>query len=380
MTGEAEQGAMGRDRWAEALTWHGALREAGTRDLAGALALAWRDWYADPTNQRIFDNVSRLLADRSRYGEPNRPGKRELEEDSYDLALPIAEWRRRQTRGQTRRRRLPTRGWWWLSGGLGAAALAGLLVLSPLSSGPKGSAAGAAIYQTDVGGIKDVHLRDGSSITLGGQTKLSVSFSTQQRSVRLIEGEAWFKVAHDPHWPFVVTAGDGTITAVGTAFLVTRESDRVVVTVTDGTVEVSARRPMWPPLQLVQRLTMKPVPVPISVSRGEELAFGDSGTLRRVKRADTRAATAWTHGRLTFDDQPLRYVVETINRYSSRRILVGPAAGALRFSGIVFDNGIQGWLQSLKLIFPVSVEDRGSSILIHLRTAPRASPERSPIR
>ncbi len=376
MRADAECGAASRDRWTEALTWHIALRDAGGRDLAQVPGRQWRDWYADPANRRIFQDLTRLLAGRDCYRRRDLPGKSELREDRYDLSVPIAEWRRNQAeRKQARRRRRSAgRGWWWLSGGLGAVAMAVLLALSPLSFGPEDSAAGAAIYQTDIGGIKDVHLHDGSSIILGGRTRLSVTLSPRRRSVRLIEGEAWFRVAHDPNWPFVVTAGDGTITAVGTAFLVTRESDRVVVTVTDGTVEVSARPPLWPSLRLVQRFSMRPVPPPVPVSRGEELAFGSSGPLRPVQHADTRAATAWTHGRLTFDDQPLRYVVETINRYSSRRIVVGPSAGALRFSGIVFDNDIQGWLQSLKLIFPVSVEDEGSSVLIHLRNSPGASP------
>ena len=216
------------------------------------------------------------------------------------------------------------------------------------------------IYQTSVGGIRDIPLRDGSSIVLGGQSSVAVAFSRQRRSVRLIGGEAWFKVAHDPRWPFVVTAGDGTITAVGTAFLVTRESDRVVVTVTEGTVEVSARPPAWPALRLVRRFTMSSLPLPVPVTRGEELAFGENGALRPPKHVDTQAATAWTHGRLTFDDQPLQYVVQTINRYSSRRIIVGPAAGALRFSGIVFDDDIDDWLKSLEVIFPVTEDERGA--------------------
>lgn len=375
MRADEERDATSRDHWTEALTWYVALRGTGRRDLGHAPGHEWQAWYAEPANRRIFEDLSRLLADHDCYRKRDLPGKAELEEDRYDLSVPIAEWRRNQAqKKQTRERRLPARRWWWwLSGGLGAAAMAVLLVLSPLSFGPEGSAAGAAIYQTDIGGIKEVRLRDGSSIILGGRTKVSVTFLPQRRSVRLVEGEAWFRVAHDPNWPFVVAAGDGTITAVGTAFLVTRESDRVVVTVTDGTVEISARPPVWPPLRLVQRFSMRSVPLPIPVSRGEELAFSDSGTLPSVKSADTRAATAWTHGRLTFDDQPLRYVVETINRYSSRRILVDPSAGALRFSGIVFDNDIEDWLKSLQVIFPVTEREQGASVYIQMRPSTAAS-------
>lgn len=363
----AERDATGRDRWAEALTWYLALRETDRTHLTLALRREWQVWSADVDNRRIFDDTRRLLADRGHYRERPRPGKAELEEDQYDLSMPIAEWRKAQSQSQRHRPR-PSAGTrrWWLCGGVGVAAIAVLLVIWPLRSVSGGGGAGAAIYETNVGGIKDVQLRDGSSVILGGQTNLAVAFSARQRSVRLIAGEAWFKVAHNRNWPFVVAAGDGTITAVGTAFLITRQSDRVIVTVTDGTVEVSARPPVWPPLRLVQRFSMRSALLTVPVSRGEQLAFGDNGSLRPVRPADTRAATAWTHGRLTFDDQPLRYVVETINRYSSRHIIVDPSVGALRFSGIVVDNAIEDWLKSLEVIFPVTESERGGSVHIQL--------------
>lgn len=371
MTGE--RGAASRDRWAEALTWYVALREADRARLSFSLRREWQMWYADVENRAIFDNTSRLLADRACYRRRRRLGKAELERDRCDLSMPIADWRRAQSQVERCNRRPSAGRWWWLSGGLGLAAMAVLLLLWPLRSDPGSSETGAAIYETRVGGIEDVHLRDGSSIILGGRTKLSVAFSARQRSVRLIAGEAWFKVAHDRKWPFVVAAGDGTITAVGTAFLITRESDRVVVTVTDGTVKVSTRLPVWPALRLIQRFRMQPALLPVPVSCGEQLAFGDRGPLQPVRPADAKAATAWTHGRLTFDDQPLRYVVETINRYSSRRIIVGPSAGALRFSGIVLDNGIEDWLKSLEVIFPVTESEQGASVHIRMSDSTPAS-------
>lgn len=378
MRAEEERGATGRDRWAEALTWHVALRGADNKHLTFALRREWRVWYADPQNRRIFDSASRLLADRDRYRGRRRPAKSELEKDQYDFSAPITEWRSARARNQACKRRSSlTRRWWWLPGGLGAVASAVILALSPMGFGAGNNRAAAAIYQTNVAGIKEIELRDGSSITLGGRTRLGVQFSARRRAVRLIEGEAWFRIAHDPNWPFVVAAGDGTITAIGTAFLVTRQSDRVVVTVTDGTVAVSARPPVWPPLRLVQRFSMRAAQPAIAVRRGEELDFSDNGTLRAVRHADTRAATAWMHGRLIFDDQPLRYVAETINRYSSRRIAVSPSAGALRFSGIIFPNDIEDWLQSLEVIFPITVQEQGGSVAIEMQRS-ASTPEESP--
>jgi len=366
---DGEVTPMGTDRWAEALTWHHTLCETEEKELTSTLAREWGHWYADPENQRTFDDVSRLLADHGAYLKRPRPSSAELEADRYDLSVPIAKWRKPRAPHVTRKRRVSAGNRWrWLSGGFAVAAAAiAVLILWPMRFWSGTGPSGPVVYQTSVGELKHVQLRDGSTIVLGGRTQLSVAFSAQRRSVKLGEGQAWFKVAHRQHWPFVVAAGDGTITDVGTAFLVTRDSDRVVVTVTEGTVEVTAGLPTRPTLGTEQGVAPRPVLIPIRVTRGEQLAFSDNGTLSPVEQTDTRAATAWTRGRLTFDDQPLRYVVDTVDRYSSRHITVSPSAGALRFSGIVFDGEIGDWLRGLEKIFPVMVEQRGAEVRVQLR-------------
>jgi transmembrane sensor len=357
--------SIGIDRWSRALSWYDALRAADQKELTYSVGRDWQDWYADAENRRVFDNISRLLADRNDYRQRRRRGKAELGEDAYDLSVPITEWRRFQSPRVSCKQRSIGALWWWVSGGIGIAAIAAALTLWPRSLGIGGDA-GPAVYQTEIGGLRHVHLTDGSSIILGGRTELSVAFSSRSRSVRVMEGQAWFKVAHDRRWPFIVTAGDESIVDVGTAFLVTRESDRVVVTVTQGTVEVSAQQPGSASLTMDHGLIPRPV-AHIRIAHGEQLAFSDAGVVGPIKLTDTHAATTWTHGRLTFDNQPLRYVVETVNRYSSRRIVVDRSASTLRFSGIIVDTQIEDWLQSLEAIFPVSVREQGGSIRIQMR-------------
>lgn len=374
MTAPGRDSSLGMARWTEALTWFVRLSGADENELNSTVGREWQDWYTPAENRRVFDGVSRLLSDRGLYRKRGRPGKVALEEDRYDLSVPIAAWLESQARHETQKSRAsPGKSTWWLSGGLAVAAITVLFTLSPLRFRSGSGLIGAVAYQTGVGGFEEVHLRDGSSITLGGSTKVLVAFSAERRSVSLVEGQAWFKVVHDLRRPFVVSAGDGTITDLGTAFLVTRESDRVVVTVTEGTVEVKAWPSMWSRLRLDKGISVTPAMASIRVGRGEQLTFSSNGALSRVDPTDTHAATAWTRGCLTFDDQPLRYVVETVNRYSSRQIIVSPAAGRLRLSGVVFESDIQGWLQNLEVIFPVSVREQEGILRIQMRRAMQSS-------
>jgi transmembrane sensor len=71
-------------------------------------------------------------------------------------------------------------------------------------------------------------LPDGSSLLLSAKAIADVDFSGVTRRVALRPGgEAYIKVHHDKTRPFTVSAGAMTVTAVGTAFDVRREADRV---------------------------------------------------------------------------------------------------------------------------------------------------------
>lgn len=371
MNGAGEEDPRDRDRWAEALAWHDTLQEAGEGDPSNMVSHEWRQWHADAENQRIFDRASRLLADRDRYRRRSRPRRGARKADRYDLSVPVAEWHKRRAPRLMSEQCISTgHRTRWLAGGFAlatVAAIAAIVTLWRQQPWLVTGLGGPVTYQTRVGGLQDVHLPDGSTITLGGSTQLSVAFSSHRRSVTLTEGEAWFKVAHHPRWRFVVAAGSGTITDVGTAFVVTRENQRVIVTVTEGTVEVSTRKSQRAPRMVGQGTAPTPVLTPIRVTEGEKLAYSDEGALGPVTDSDVHAATAWTHGRLTFDDESLRDVVSAVDRYSSRQIAISQKAGKLRFSGIVLTNEIDGWLQGLEDIFPVRVEQHGAGVCIDIR-------------
>ena len=354
-------------RWVEALTWHEMLAQATDAELTSSVVRDWQIWYADPENQRQFDDSARLAIDGCNCRQQALPSNAEITADKYDSALPIAVWREAASSTGTyghwlaSEERKPR-----LARGLIVAAIAVAAVVF-WRSWPWTDithTAGSVALQTPIGRVKEVRLSDGSAVTLGGGTRLSVIFSTRVRSVQLLRGEAWFRVAHDRKWPFVVLAGDGAIRALGTAFLVTRDSDRVVVTVTEGTVAVTPSPLVKLSPTFGRRVDLRRLSSSLRVTSGEEVSYRDNGTVASVTNADTRTATAWTHGRLIFNDEPLRYVIENVNRYFTRPISATPQAGRLRFSGVIFDDGIEDWLHALSGILPVELDERGDIICV----------------
>jgi transmembrane sensor len=350
----------------EALTRHEKLAEASGSQLTSAVISEWRAWYADPDNRRLFEQLTRLVSDARAQPQPAACINRDIDADDYDLGIPIETWRSRSLSRRAPRHRLSLAKWRSLVvAGVVAMVMAAIAALMPQlfwsRMGADGGG-GLVIYQTDVGGLQDVALADGSKLILGGRTTVVVSFASSGRSVNLVRGEAWFNVAHVSNWPFVVHAGDGAIRDIGTAFLVRRDSDRVVVTVTEGAVTVSTASLL--------------VPAPIRVVRGEQVSYHDNGVVASVARADADVSTAWTHGRLIFDDEPLRYVIEDVNRYSRRQISASPSAGKFRFSGVILDGKIEEWLHGLSDIIPVDIDEHGAVIRIGMRGLKK--PERCP--
>jgi transmembrane sensor len=171
----------------------------------------------------------------------------------------------------------------------------------------------------------------------------------------LESGEAYFQVAHDRSRPFIVNVGGTTVRAVGTAFNIRRSAERVVVTVSEGIVDVQ-RATDNASAEGATSADSGPARS-VRLSAGEEvvLALREIKPLT-VKPADPEAATAWQSGRLEFVDEPLSGVIATINRYSRREVVItSRELGKLTLTGSVMDNHIDEWLISLQDILPMTV-------------------------
>ncbi|QDX26475.1 DUF4880 domain-containing protein [Sphingomonas suaedae] len=170
------------------------------------------------------------------------------------------------------------------------------------------SLADAQTFQTGLGQRTTLTLQDGSTVTLDTASEVRVSAMGSTRSLALVRGRAFFKVARDPLRPFLVKAGDKTVRALGTAFGVRLDGGEVTVTLVEGKVRVEEPRAFLKPGHSAE------------MTAGAELVArpDDSWTIDRV---DTARETSWLDGRLTFMRDPLAEAVEEMNRYSERKLV-----------------------------------------------------------
>ena len=202
-------------------------------------------------------------------------------------------------------------------------------------------------------------LPDGSRVILSAQTSLNVDFNGPKRNLDLSSGEAYFKVQHDRRHPFVVQAGDISVTAVGTAFDVRREPNRVTVTVEEGTVEIAGS-------------TFAKIGLPTTwrAEAGYRLTYSSQGRTAMIANVDTLNALDWRSGELAYVWEPLGAVVEDLNRYSEHKVIIrDPAIAELRFTGTVFTASLADWVTAVEQAYPVRADStaNGDIVLVERR-------------
>ncbi len=324
--------------------WDARLRAPTCSAADRAAFAAWRD--ADPAHRHAFERLQGLLS-------TLRTGRDQLAlREMRDGALALAK------RRDQRRMRLA-----WAAG-MAAATLAGAWLALPQAwrdnarewaSHPAEmlSRPGLQQYYTGIGQRSTITLADGSVLELNAMTRLEVAFEPSRREVRLHQGQAIFRVARQPHRPFVVQAGGREIVAVGTAFDVRVDEALLKVTLIEGKVGV---------LDTAAAATAAPSPPPdpshrqapgaaqgnqVFLTAGEQfvanlkkLPLADRST-PGVRTVDVDKIIGWREGQLFFEDMSLTDAVAEMNKYSAVRIeLADPALARLRVNGM-FRTGQQ---------------------------------------
>lgn len=232
----------------------------------------------------------------------------------------------------------------------------------------------AMTLQTAIGERRTEQLDDGSVLTMNTGSELSVEYSGDNRIVRLNRGEVNFKVAKDPHRPFVVYAGDGLVWAVGTAFNIRLEENGVDLTVTEGRVKVySGITPSEPlPVLIADMADTESVPP----SNRQNEAFVEAGEVLQynqviaqkgeVQAEQLQKKLAWQSGALIFKGETLEQAVVEIRRYTDKKLqIVDPAIKDRKVGGYYKTDDIDSLLRSMSQSYGIRVAYQDNGI-IHL--------------
>ncbi len=326
-----------------AADWFARLREP---EVSMEEMLAWQQWMSESEQHaQAFAQIEQVSTTLRFARRPALAPMANDAGDRYDASVPLSVWR------APRRYRLA----------IAASLIVGVLGIAGLAlreTPPE-------VLRTAVGENRTTTLADGSKVVLGGDTELQIALGEKLRHIELARGEAFFTVAKDPVRPFKVQAGEATIVAVGTEFNVRRGSDRTVVAVTEGRVIVEPTA-FNPPLSLIRSSRLKPAAVPVIA--GEQTTVSRTEIAAAAPSADPAAATAWQSGRLAFQLETLHHVLEDVNRYAPKPVVVeDEAVGNVRITATVVDGNVEGLITSMERAFGLEAVEEPHRILLRPR-------------
>jgi transmembrane sensor len=190
---------------------------------------------------------------------------------------------------------------------------------------------------TATGEQRAFELEDGSVIHLNTGSIIALQFTGQTREVRLLQGEALFRVHHDAARPFRVYTPDALIQAVGTQFNVYNRPDGTEVAVIEGRVNITPERHPAIGQLNVPAAGVRSNPATRSVGASQEAQVEHGGLLSVRAVPDVSDVAAWRERRLVFRQQTLERIVAEFNRYNSKQMRLEGAGVASRVFTGVFD-------------------------------------------
>ncbi|MEM1114220.1 MAG: FecR domain-containing protein [Pseudomonadota bacterium] len=313
-----------------------------TNDLSEAQRREFNHWMSDPLHARAYAEAELLW---------HALGRSEIR-----AASPAS------------RRWLPARG---------LLATAALLLVGVMlwqwAQGPAEQGTGVVTLQTPVGEVSTFSLEDGSQLTLGARSELTVNLGEGHRRLELVFGEAFLEVSEDPDRPLTVRSGAAIVRVTGTAFNVKRMGDSLRVGVVEGSVDVMHPRELdayaesssvWAPQAAA----------PLEVAKlqgGEQVLVSRDLGLGEIEAVSESDIAAWRHGKLVFFRAPLADLAQEFNRYSTLTLSVAESARDLRLTA-TFDAAdlaadAEAALSVLEEALPVSIDylsDRSAVVIL----------------
>lgn len=180
-----------------------------------------------------------------------------------------------------------------------------------------------ADQRTATGEVRRLMLDDGSVLTLNTHSAVNLRFDARQRTVELVQGEAYAQVAKDPDGrPFVIRSAQASAQALGTRYSVRELGNETLVHVEESKVKVTAQ---------------SNPDINVELRAGQQVSLNQHRLLRAVQNGVSEEG--WLHNQLVFENAPLSEVISELDRYHRGMIYLDPrhraALDELRFTGVL---------------------------------------------
>lgn len=235
---------------------------------------------------------------------------------------------------------------------------------------------------TRPGSKSQVTLPDGTIVILNADSKLTYpdNFLGDTREVSL-EGEAFFKVAHNKKKPFIIHSKAMDIKVLGTVFNVKaypQESTSEATLIT-GSIEVtltnhSNEKIMLKPSEKITVSNLVPLIKEaekvktniVAIKPVEEMPLISIDQVSEDKKENIFKEIGWTQNKLMFKNESLESIVNTMERWYGRTIEIkSDRLKDQKFTGNFTEESCMQVIQALQLSYNFSYKKENNSIIIY---------------
>lgn len=211
---------------------------------------------------------------------------------------------------------------------------------------------GKVLRQSNAPGERTQHiLPDGSTVDLNAGSSLEYpeTFGTAVRVVKL-EGEAFFKAAHDSNWPFKVVTENFEVVVLGTQFNVNTKPNASSVALIDGKVRLDAN---------ASNASMELSPNQMALFDEERSSFTSAPF-------DPRYVTGWKDGYLVFKEASFSEVVEQLHSWYGVDIAVlnTPASSDWSYTASFKQESLENVLLNMSLLRSFEYQIKRDSLIL----------------
>jgi len=200
-------------------------------------------------------------------------------------------------------------------------------------------------------------LADGSEVYLnkGAEIEYPEEFSSETRKINF-EGNAFFKVAHNPEKPFIISVGALEIEVLGTSFNLCTcpESDEVILCLETGKVRFSS-----------MNLEDGSVKEQVILMPGQKGVFNKNTGLITKSEVKNQNYLAWKTGILVFDKAPIDEVICAIEQTYNIKVIASQSFDGKSLTARFENETPENIFESLHTIFGIRYEFDGKNVFLN---------------
>jgi len=207
-------------------------------------------------------------------------------------------------------------------------------------------------FKSTKNSIDSVFLTDGSKIYLDRYSTISYpeKFDGAVREIKLVKGQAFFKIHRDTLHPFVIDINRSSVTVLGTSFNINSRDDRIALNVNTGKVR------------------FKPSANETEGSilfAGTSIVYYETGKKQVVLNSFDQNDQAWLTHQLYFVDASLTNVCKQLEDYYKVKIVLsGNISAFKKFNATFKDNKLSEIMDVLKETYPIKIEQLSNTSIV----------------